>query len=111
MLHVHPGKAEAIQAGKWRGQGVLLQLRLIHVRIWSERLPGNATGPALEGWNIILAPVPAHTLSTIQEQAADKFRYITYGTLDNPEKLPPKGEFFCKDRASWMPEIPGAFLM
>lgn len=42
-----------------------------------------------------------------QEQAADKFRYITYGTLDDPEKLPPKGEFFCKDRASWMSEIPG----
>lgn len=42
-----------------------------------------------------------------QEQAADKFRYITYGTLDDPEQLPPKGEFFCKDRSSWMPEIPG----
>ncbi|KAJ0116380.1 hypothetical protein J7T55_007360 [Diaporthe amygdali] len=40
------------------------------------------------------------------EQAADKFRYITYGTLDDPEKLPPKGEFFCKERSSWMPEIP-----
>ncbi|KAF3770329.1 DUF636-domain-containing protein [Cryphonectria parasitica EP155] len=43
------------------------------------------------------------------EQAADKFRYVTYGTLDDPEKLPPKGEFFCKDRASWMPEVPGLF--
>lgn len=42
-----------------------------------------------------------------QEQAADKFRYVTYGTLDDPEKLPPKGEFFCKERSSWMPEIPG----
>lgn len=42
-----------------------------------------------------------------QEQAADKFRYITYGTLDDPEQLPPKGEFFCKERASWMPKIPG----
>lgn len=42
-----------------------------------------------------------------QEQAADKFRYITYGTLDDPEQLPPQGEFFCKDRASWMPDIPG----
>lgn len=35
--------------------------------------------------------------------------YITYGTLDDPEKLPPKGEFFCKLRDSWVPEIPGLF--
>ncbi|KAJ5550332.1 Glutathione-dependent formaldehyde-activating enzyme/centromere protein V [Penicillium sp. DV-2018c] len=39
----------------------------------------------------------------------DKFRYICVGSLDNPEALPPKGEFFCKDRASWMPEIPNVF--
>ncbi|TPX08095.1 uncharacterized protein E0L32_010162 [Thyridium curvatum] len=43
------------------------------------------------------------------EQAADKFRYIMWGTMDEPEKLPPKGEFFCKSRASWMPEIPDVF--
>ncbi|KAL2289164.1 hypothetical protein FJTKL_02961 [Diaporthe vaccinii] len=43
------------------------------------------------------------------EQAADKFRYITYGTSDDPKKLPPKGEFFCKERSSWMPEIPDLF--
>ncbi|KAF2202786.1 hypothetical protein GQ43DRAFT_430456 [Delitschia confertaspora ATCC 74209] len=43
------------------------------------------------------------------EKAKDKFRYITLGSLDNPEELPPKGEFFCKQRASWMPEIPGIF--
>jgi hypothetical protein len=35
------------------------------------------------------------------------FRYIALGTLDDPDALPPKGEFFCKDRASWMPEIRG----
>ncbi|PNP43665.1 hypothetical protein TGAMA5MH_04637 [Trichoderma gamsii] len=45
------------------------------------------------------------------EQAADKFRYITWGTLDDPEKLPPKGEFFCKERASWMPEVPGESII
>ncbi|KAI9802301.1 MAG: hypothetical protein M1833_001807 [Piccolia ochrophora] len=42
------------------------------------------------------------------ENAGD-FIYITYGTLDEPEKLPPKGEFFCKVKASWLPEIPGLF--
>lgn len=42
-----------------------------------------------------------------QEQAKDKFRYIMYGTIDNPEGLDPKGEFFCRYREKWMPEIPG----
>lgn len=41
--------------------------------------------------------------------AKDRFRYICVGSLDEPEALPPKGEFFCKDRASWMPEIPNLF--
>lgn len=41
-----------------------------------------------------------------QANAGD-FIYIFYGTLDHPEDLPPKGEFFCKKRDSWMPEIPG----
>ncbi|KAJ5354019.1 hypothetical protein N7541_006583 [Penicillium brevicompactum] len=43
------------------------------------------------------------------EMAKDKFRYITAGSLDDPEALAPKGEFFCKMRASWMPEIPDVF--
>jgi hypothetical protein len=30
-----------------------------------------------------------------------------YGTLYDPEQLLPKGEFLCKDRPSWTPEIPG----
>jgi hypothetical protein len=42
-----------------------------------------------------------------QENAKDHFRYICVGSLDDPEALPPKGEFFCKARASWMPEISG----
>ncbi|KAJ5237086.1 hypothetical protein N7489_007177 [Penicillium chrysogenum] len=42
--------------------------------------------------------------------AKDRFRYICVGSLDEPEALPPKGEFFCKDRASWMPEIPNIDL-
>lgn len=42
-----------------------------------------------------------------QDNAKDHFRYICVGSLDDPEALPPKGEFFCKTRASWMPEIPG----
>ena len=33
--------------------------------------------------------------------------YVFYGSLDEPDALPPKGEFFCKDRAEWMPEISG----
>lgn len=28
------------------------------------------------------------------------------GTFDEPGLFPPKGEFFCKDRESWMPEVP-----
>ncbi|OQD70213.1 hypothetical protein PENDEC_c025G04344 [Penicillium decumbens] len=45
------------------------------------------------------------------EAAKDQFRYICVGSLDDPEVLPPKGEFFCKARASWMPEIPGEFFV
>ncbi|AEO63031.1 e242f5cd-ee7e-4b83-be8d-ad7ce0f75348 [Thermothielavioides terrestris] len=43
------------------------------------------------------------------EEAADKFRYVMWGSLDEPDRIPPKGEFFCKSRADWMPEIPGVF--
>ncbi|KAH7265947.1 Mss4-like protein [Fusarium solani] len=43
------------------------------------------------------------------EQAANKFRYIIWGTFDEPEQFPPKGEFFCKNRVEWMPQIPGVF--
>ncbi|KAJ5369701.1 uncharacterized protein N7496_005793 [Penicillium cataractarum] len=44
-----------------------------------------------------------------QENAKDHYRYICVGSLDDTEALPPKGEFFCKARASWMPEIPNVF--
>lgn len=44
-----------------------------------------------------------------QEGAKDHFRYICVGSLDDPEALPPKGEFFCQYRASWMPEVPSEF--
>jgi hypothetical protein len=30
-----------------------------------------------------------------------------WGTFDEPEKVPPKGEFFCKYKPEWMPDIPG----
>ncbi|KAL0465873.1 Mss4-like protein [Neurospora intermedia] len=43
------------------------------------------------------------------EEAADKFRYIMWGSFDEPEKVPPKGEFFCKNKPKWMPDIPGTF--
>ncbi|KAF2190210.1 DUF636 domain protein [Zopfia rhizophila CBS 207.26] len=43
------------------------------------------------------------------EQAKAHFRYIMLGSLDDPEALPPKGEFFCGQRTSWMPEVPGIF--
>ncbi|KAL1681383.1 Mss4-like protein [Schizophyllum commune] len=35
--------------------------------------------------------------------------YLFYGSLDEPDALPPKGEFFTKYRARWMPEVPGIF--
>ncbi|KAF6763016.1 DUF636 domain-containing protein [Ephemerocybe angulata] len=41
------------------------------------------------------------------ENAGDN-TYVTYGSFENPEGLPPRGEFFCKYRESWMPEIPGS---
>ncbi|KAI4100648.1 MAG: hypothetical protein L6R37_005360 [Teloschistes peruensis] len=41
--------------------------------------------------------------------AADDFRYVMTGTLDDPRALPPKGEFFCINREKWMPEVPGIF--
>ncbi|KAK3499498.1 Mss4-like protein [Neurospora hispaniola] len=43
------------------------------------------------------------------EEAADKFRYVMWGSFDEPEKVPPKGEFFCKNKPKWMPDIPGTF--
>ncbi|CAL1712631.1 unnamed protein product [Somion occarium] len=43
------------------------------------------------------------------EQAAPHSRYIAVGTLDEPGALPPKGEFFCKYRETWLPEFPGVF--
>lgn len=42
-----------------------------------------------------------------QEQAKDHFRYVMYGTIDKPQGLDPKGEFFCRYRENWMPEIDG----
>jgi hypothetical protein len=46
-----------------------------------------------------------------QEAAADKFRYVMWGSFDEPEKVPPKGEFFCKDKPEWMPDIPGTISL
>ena len=46
----------------------------------------------------------------VQEPAKNNFRYICVGSLDDPEALPPKGEFFCKNRSEWMPEVPGELL-
>ncbi|KAI0749283.1 DUF636 domain protein [Daedaleopsis nitida] len=43
------------------------------------------------------------------EEAKEHSRYICVGSLDEPDALPPKGEFFCKSRAGWMPEVPGTF--
>ncbi|KIJ54670.1 hypothetical protein M422DRAFT_73571 [Sphaerobolus stellatus SS14] len=42
------------------------------------------------------------------EHAGD-FIYVFHGTLDDPNALSPKGEFFCKLRSNWMPEIPNVF--
>ncbi|KAI4229262.1 MAG: hypothetical protein L6R36_001010 [Xanthoria steineri] len=41
--------------------------------------------------------------------AANEFRYVMTGTLEDPGSLPPKGEFFCLYREKWMPEVPGIF--
>lgn len=34
-----------------------------------------------------------------------------WGTMNEPQTVPPKGEFFCKNRVEWMPEIPGETRM
>ncbi|KXN83125.1 hypothetical protein AN958_01796 [Leucoagaricus sp. SymC.cos] len=39
-----------------------------------------------------------------KEQAAEMLRYINYGTPNQREAFPSKGEFFCKYK-EWMPEI------
>jgi len=31
------------------------------------------------------------------------------GTMDKPEELPPKGEFYCIIRETWMPEVADFF--
>jgi hypothetical protein len=41
-----------------------------------------------------------------QDHVKEQFRYVVVGSLDDPEALSPKGEFFCQTRVSWMPEIP-----
>lgn len=41
------------------------------------------------------------------EQADDEFRYVVWETFDEPDKVPPKGEFFCSRREGWMSEIEG----
>jgi hypothetical protein len=33
-----------------------------------------------------------------------------YGTIDKPDDLDPKGEFFCRFRENWMPEILGKLV-
>ena len=30
---------------------------------------------------------------------------MMYGTIDKPEGMDPKGEFFCSYKERWMPEI------
>jgi hypothetical protein len=43
------------------------------------------------------------------QEAKHKFRYVMWGTFDEPEKVPPKGEFYCSNKPEWMPPIPGEF--
>jgi len=52
---------------------------------------------------------PAHCWHPPTQANAGDFIYIFNGTFDKPTDLPPKGEFFCRVRDSWMPEIPGIF--
>lgn len=47
----------------------------------------------------------------VQDAVKEQFRYVCVGSLDDAEALPPKGEFFCGSRASWMPEIPSECFM
>ncbi|EHL00326.1 putative Conidiation-specific protein 10 [Glarea lozoyensis 74030] len=42
----------------------------------------------------------------MQEPENTNYQYVMYGTIDNSEGLDPKGEFFCRYRNEWMPEIP-----
>jgi hypothetical protein len=42
------------------------------------------------------------------ENAGD-FIYVFYGSFDDAVQLRPKGEFFTKYRAEWMPPVPNTF--
>jgi hypothetical protein len=42
-----------------------------------------------------------------QEQAKDHFRQIALGSLDEPSRFEPRGEFYCSQRQVWLPEMPG----
>lgn len=37
--------------------------------------------------------------------------YVVYGTLEDAARaaMPPKGEFFCKEREGWLPAVEGVF--
>jgi len=54
-------------------------------------------------------PTCGSYISEYGEQAKPHFRYLALGSLDDPEALPPKGEFFCCQRVPWLPEIPDVF--
>lgn len=47
-----------------------------------------------------LSDPPNHDSCDNDNKPAEMVKTVTrraYGTLDNPQKLPPKGDFFCKD--------------
>ncbi|OAX33776.1 hypothetical protein K503DRAFT_725425 [Rhizopogon vinicolor AM-OR11-026] len=40
---------------------------------------------------------------------AGDFIYVFYGSFDDPAQFRPKGEFFTRYRAEWMPQVPDTF--
>jgi hypothetical protein len=54
-------------------------------------------------------PTHGSGILEVGEPAMKNFRYIMTGTLDHPGDLLPNGEFFCRRREKWMPEVPGTF--
>lgn len=92
LFPVRPRDCSKVHARQRCDTRILQYVRRLYMRIWgNDRSASNTSS-----W-----------LNCHQEQATDKFRYVMWGTMSEPDTFPPKGEFFCKNRAKWMPEISG----
>ena len=55
------------------------------------------------------SPTCGSGIMEVGAAAMKDFQYIMTGTLDHLGDFPSKGEFWCKTREKWMPEVPSIF--